>query len=218
MAEPAKLILSDFDSYGAAGPAMIVDSVTGIQGSSLSYTKTTALNDRRWLVPKTTLGLPVGLRRGIMSLACKRSVAAPDSCMYGLSVGQSQRDITLSGTCYTLTFMRDSSVAHRLRLTKHTSGGLAIGTQLAFALVPDSADVLTMRLAWDFQDGGAVFEAWLGSALDYSDLVSQFTYVDSPPLASGAGTVGEGFGSTNANMATSGYTTWFDNIDVQGAA
>lgn len=210
------LALADFDSTeGASGaPAAVLDPLGGIDGTSVRYAARATAGDRRLLVPKATAGVTRGVLRGQMRAATKRSVANV-IMMYGLSIAHSTPDVTVAGTaCYTLSLYRQeggSPVTHRLTLRKHSAGLSVNGTELAFWAFPETIGVVTLQLVWDCTPTAAYFEAFSGSALDYSDLTSRFTATDlASPLTT---SVAEGFFWRTPDNA-SVYDVWMDNVTM----
>lgn len=202
------LTLSQFDQYavGSAGPFSI-DAFTGISGKSLQHVFGTGLQKSRLAVPQTATGVPKGIAVGQWSLALKRSVSNPVG-FFGVTIAQSADNIISTGAAYTVTIARTGALSNRIRLAKHASGGLVggVGTELAQAALTESTNVVTIRVIWDLTTGN--FQVFQGAALNYSDLVSIFTYVDGSPLTATA----EGFFVSDFNQGASTHTVWFDNI------
>lgn len=204
------LTLSQFDQYVQNAPgAFSVDAFTGISGKSIQHIYNGSLFTIRLAVPQTATGVPKGITAGQWSIALKRSVANPTG-FFGVTFGQSAQNVSGSGACYTFEIARSGSTSNRIRLTKRAAGGLgSAGTELAQAALTESTDVVTMRIIWDLSTGS--FEAFQGTALDYSDLSSIFGYTDASPLSS---TVAEGFFISDYNQGASVHTVWFDNLIV----
>lgn len=203
------LTLAQFDQYVQSGAGgFTIDAFTGISGKSLMHVFSSGAQKARLAVPKTETGVPKGITSGQWSLALKRSVAAPTG-MYGVTVGQSVANVIATGACYSLTIARSGTMSNRIRLTKHGAPGIsgAIGTELAFAALAESTNVVTLRLIWDLTTGN--FEAFQGAALDYSDLVSVLSYTDPTPLTT---VVAEGFFVSDFGQNATAHTVWFDNL------
>jgi hypothetical protein len=210
------LALTDFDSTdgGSGAPAVVLDPLGGIDGTSVRYTARATPGDRRLLVPNAAAGVTRGVLRGQMRVATRRSVESV-IMMYGLSIAHSTADVTVAGTaCYTLSLYRQeggSPVSHRLTLRKHGAGLSSNGFELAYYAFAETTAVVTMQLIWEQSAAAAYFEAFTGAAVDYSDLVSRFTWIDqSSPLTTSAA---EGmFWRTPDNASV--YDVWMDNLAV----
>ena len=121
-----------------------------------------------------------GLIVGSMRMACNHTLIS-SAQTYGLCCLQSQRNISVSGQAYLLSFAWGAGV---VRLHKMTSGLTAGKTLLAQASVSvggglGSGDEYALQLSWQVSGGVVNLKAYYGRLYNFSDLTLQLTHTDS---------------------------------------